>query len=224
LRSWGYLGALPTYEEVCLQGGTSHAYSYIPGYPEFNRYLRHSPRFNSNQDLIHPIVPDILNRLPHYGFVPVMYLTTRPAEVAVVTRGELEKTGCPSLPVIARPPEIPLSETTGWKIEQLVALSRLMQGEIVMVDDSASLNQTITALAHPRVKSLLFGGPLTNIDDGRTAVTWETMIEALTEHFEIKNIFTYFIRSSLNYRTYAVMPYCSSEALAKSRTHSINSV
>lgn len=182
LRSWGYQSSLPTYEEACLLGGTTPAYSHVSGYPELNRYLRHSPRFNSNQDLIHQIAPDILNRLPQYGFVPVMYLTTRPTEVAAVTQKELERAGCPSLPVIARPPEIAYSETTNWKIEQLTSLANLILGQVVMVDDSVSLNRAITALNHPKIKSLLFSGPITN-SDGRVAATWETMIETLTENF-----------------------------------------
>ena len=94
-----------------------------------------------------------------------MYLTTRPEELSELTREELVTSGFPDLPVVARPQEIALENTTTWKISVLLKLSSqlLPHGliSLLMIDDSVSLHTEISQMHHPGIASILHAGPIT---------------------------------------------------------------
>ncbi len=177
---------LPTYEEICRRGGT------VPGFKgvisnelnlQLNRAIRHSKRHQRGLPLLHPGIPNILANAKDKGFVTALYLTTRPDETAEVSLEELVRLGFPDLPLLARPDQaVTLSETTFWKLAQLTTLAELTPGKVVMIDDSTNLSNAIRELNHPKIASVLFQGPITNMDDappGAPSANWDTMLETI---------------------------------------------
>lgn len=172
---------LPSYEEFCALGGSDNAYTHIPSYPRLNEVMKSDPRFNRNIPLLDEEVPSILSEILRIeGVTPIMYLTTRPARLASLSKEELLKSGCPDLPVLARPDTVPFERTSSWKLERLREIVTFTSGHVVMIDDSFSLAKAIEETDNPKIHSFLFAGPVTP-KDGNAKVTWQTLPQKLEE-------------------------------------------
>lgn len=185
---------IPTLEEALAGGGTKvfervfdkneagePVEKYRERYAQVNAFMRDSQRFNHHIPLIDEQTPAILAQATEAGFPTIMYLTTRPQGVEKVTADDLARLGMPDAPVLCRPDHIDLSQTTAWKLKTLITLADNIPGTVVMVDDSLSLIRAIAEKNHPKVRGLLFQGPVTPNDHAETSTTWPTFIQSLQQ-------------------------------------------
>jgi len=171
---------LPTLDDTLKSGGTkAFKTAGWKNYDQVNEVMRNSPHFNHHIPLIDENTPAILAQAAKAGFPTIMYLTTRPQSVEPVTQTDLARLNLPDVPVLARPDHIDLSQTTEWKLKTLITVADRIPGTVVMVDDSISLIRAISEKSHPKLRSLLFQGPITPTEHAETSTTWPTFIQSL---------------------------------------------
>ncbi|MDH5532826.1 MAG: hypothetical protein OEX81_00165 [Candidatus Pacebacteria bacterium] len=161
---------LPTYEEVCLLGGTHGAYGKQTGYWEINEEMRNSSEFNQGLEPIEGSLEALTLLQSMLG----IYLTTRPENLTLITEEELDEAGFPKREVVCRPKSIPLEHTTEWKLDVLRYLAQ--EKTATMIDDSMSLHNAILKANDPRIETVLFQGPMTPKGKGKT---WKKIREEL---------------------------------------------
>lgn len=164
---------LPSYDEVLVAGGTHKAYGHFPHYWELNDQMVKAHWFNEGLEMIE----GALDAVTLLQATVVAYLTTRPENMTELTHQQLVALGFPNREVIARPPSIPMKDTSVWKFAELKNISGLKGDAVVMVDDSASLHHLIKEKQHPDIKSVLYAGPMTPRGNGE--VTWPEVPEAV---------------------------------------------
>ncbi len=177
---------LPTYTDLAQAGGTVPAYRDVLGNElnlELNRIIRYSRRKQKNLSLVSYEIPSVLAQAREEGFIPALYLTTRPEHVAQASEEDIRARGLPELPLLTRPESTHLSNTTQWKTEQLVTLSQLVPDKtVIMIDNDARLGAHLHWLNNPRIKPLVFQHPMTEMTalppDVRVA-TWDSMLDQL---------------------------------------------
>lgn len=164
---------LPSFEDVLQKGGTHGSYGHYEGYWEKNTEMLADPDFNTD---LEPI-DRALEALELLQSSLALYLTTRPEDIQDLTQAELKKYGFPEKPVLARPIDIPLADTTPWKMSVLIEMAKEVDAIIIMIDDSLSLHQALNELNHPQIKSILFDGTITPKGNGEQH--WPEIIDAL---------------------------------------------
>lgn len=181
---------LPTYEDVLRAGGTGPAFAArgfnkrdADDYNHLNDEMRSSPDFQRNIPSVAPNIPRALEEAKQHGFMPVLYLTTRPIWTADVSAEENVIKGYPDLPVMGRTPLISLNQTAPWKVDQLDLLASLIPGCVIMLDDSPALSRAI--LERSRSKKVIpfqFMGPMTkpvNVPAGVVRGDWSNLTQQL---------------------------------------------
>jgi hypothetical protein len=164
-----------TPEELGKLGGSSGGFNNIPGYKVVNHFLRHDPNFNRGLEPIpgaQETITSLENRI-------AAILTTRPEHLTELTRDELSSLGYPELPIITRPRSVCVEHTAEWKYQQLLKLSEADGKAKLMIDDSHSTVKYIMEKNNPKIKALLYDGPMTK--DGLGASSWkeiEVMLHA----------------------------------------------
>lgn len=154
---------MPTRDEFYEAGGTHKAFGHYPGYWEINAEMIASIDFNSGLEAIDGSV-EAINALSNQF---LFYLTARPDTLKELTEKELEAAGFPERPVICRPEDVPLEDTSEWKYRVLLetALEQLKQDEasktnsrfVFMLDDSVGLNKLIKAVSNGEKDLTEFG-------------------------------------------------------------------
>lgn len=172
---------IPTLEKAERQGGT-RAFKYLfKNYPRANEVMRNHPRLNKNLHLIDSETPSILNQAATLGYPTILFITTRQDSLESISQQELIINGFPKAPVLARPERIDLSLTAEWKLENLVAVADRIPGTIFMVDDNLAMAKAIEQRNHPKVKPLVFQGPVTPTNHKYPSATWPTFIQSLQQ-------------------------------------------
>jgi len=179
---------IPDYETVCAKGGTHAAFGHLPRYHDINKKLRENVAFNTELPPIEG-AKEALLELFNLGLFG-KYLTTRPSFMAKPTADWLASMGLPNIEVIARPDEVPLEQTTQWKLGVLVEEHERTGIPIVMIDDSKSMRDAIHKLDHPHIVGVVYDGPMTPKGNGEmkwrdiknlllNATSWAMLAEAV---------------------------------------------
>lgn len=171
---------LPTYEQVCILGGSHYAYGENPEYWEINKTMTESDTFNLGLEVIESSLETIQLLAPIMG----AYLTTRSEKVYTVTQYELSdnnfplETGGPNsreIKIICRPENIPVSQTTDWKTWILAQLTHHFHAQMMMIDDSINLHRHLNKAklngSTGILDTILYAGPMTPKGNGE--MTWE---------------------------------------------------
>jgi hypothetical protein len=174
-RKMGYTSLAqvhPSYEDMMTSGGSHKVFGHLEGYAQVNEFLRNDPDFNRGLKPL-PGAIDALNLLQRNLSV---YLTTRPAHLARLTLEELVENGFPERRVITRPNDVPVDRTSEWKVWMLGELSRADGLAKVMIDDSAKMHTAIKDKRSPKIRGILYDGPITPRGMG---LSWEEIADLL---------------------------------------------
>lgn len=168
---------LPSYEQVCLLGGTHKAYGEFSEYWAINEFLRTNAHFNTHLDEI-PGAKEALLILQELEMFGGVYLTTRPISMAQSTLEQLVTLGFPRGEIIARPDSVPLEKTSEWKVQVLKERVEENGRPNLMIDDSLSMRNAIVDARHKFIKGVLHDGPITPKGNGE--MNWVEITDLLT--------------------------------------------
>lgn len=201
LKKRGNSLELPTLTQVQIVGGTDFIYNSENYFGEQDYSLLmallrglivpnlYAPPTEDN-------IEQILEKLKASDIEPIGAITARPNTTRVLTATNLyfAKNNFPNIPVVARPEDtVPLSQTTPWKLEQLMVLNSLDESKrVIIIDDSISLARKIAEYnSHngmsKHIIQVLYPGPLTigkivsgeikeNKDEGIFISNWQNLL------------------------------------------------
>ncbi|MCD8484985.1 hypothetical protein LRY65_01435 [Candidatus Woesebacteria bacterium] len=157
---------MPNLEDFLRLGGSHGAFGQYPGYFDLNARMCAAEWFNRNME----VLPEALEVVTAADAMVAFYLTTRPDVIAALTAEELEKHGYPQREVICRPADIPVEDTTPWKLSVLKKKASELGKPLLMIDDSVPLHQAILEEKDPNIYTILYAGVRTPRGNGEK--TW----------------------------------------------------
>lgn len=180
------MGVSLTMQQIEQSGGLDNVFRASAGYSAFCE-LAEELRANENFNTALPCIEGAQEGIQKLLRVPFLciggYLTTRPGEVASVTKSNLLMKGFPPAPLLTRPAYVPREATTQWKLAVLEELARDYAGILLLVDDAIPIAKAICERNYTSEKfivAILFNGPLTH-----TTVQCQAITDRPEEHFYV---------------------------------------
>jgi hypothetical protein len=171
-----------SYDEFCAGGGTKHFENI---WPDYNAYCESNRKdANFNRGLVE--VPGSRNAQRLLDSEAHAYLTTRPEEMIDLTYEELVLIlNFLDLKIIARPSDVPITQTTEWKLSKLQEMVENTGTPKIMLDDQVSMHDAVKSAHNPWIESILIKGDRT--PEGHGALRWQ---EVPSEVLSIMAVFS----------------------------------